>query len=336
MNIYDISKAAGVSIATVSRVINGKDNVSDKTRKKVLSAIDENEFTPNVFARGLGLNSIRTIGVMCSDVLDLALAQALSVTENELRKYGYNSIVCFTGSDFENKRSTLQLLINKRVDAVVIVGSQFCMPYDNSYIASAAEKIPIIIINGFVDAPNVYCHYCDDTSIVYSVTQKLIGQHAGDLQDILYLYEYESQSGQRKKQGFLQAMAESNLLDRYQIVKCPFNIEKNTGTLTEILEKSNFSAIVTAEDHLALAALKAANRLKMDVPGKLSIVGYNNSLLALCTDPELTTIDNHLVAMSIHSVQTLIDVIGGKQAINCVITPGTLIERATTRFKSAE
>ena len=77
MNIYDVSKKAGVSIATVSRVLNGNPNVSEKTRNKVLSIMNELGYTPNIFARGLGLNTIKTIGIMCSDSSDLYLANAI-------------------------------------------------------------------------------------------------------------------------------------------------------------------------------------------------------------------------------------------------------------------
>ena len=78
MTIYDISKKSGVSIATVSRVINGKKGVSDATRRRVLSVMNEKGYTPNAFARGLGLRSIKTVGVMCMDVADIYLAAAVS------------------------------------------------------------------------------------------------------------------------------------------------------------------------------------------------------------------------------------------------------------------
>ena len=70
MTIYDISEKAGVSIATVSRVLNGSNNVSEKTKKKVLDVIHQYEYTPNAFARGLGLNTMKTIGIMCADSSD--------------------------------------------------------------------------------------------------------------------------------------------------------------------------------------------------------------------------------------------------------------------------
>ncbi len=105
MTIYDISKKSGVSIATVSRVINGKKGVSDATRRRVLSVMNEKGYTPNAFARGLGLRSIKTVGVMCMDVADIYLAAAVSSIERELRRRGYDSLLCCTGNvDFQKGR----------------------------------------------------------------------------------------------------------------------------------------------------------------------------------------------------------------------------------------
>ena len=89
MNIYDISEKAGVSIATVSRVLNGNSKVSDKTRKKILAVMEETGYQPNVFARGLGLNTMNTVGVMCADSSDMVLASAVYHVEQVLHKYQY-------------------------------------------------------------------------------------------------------------------------------------------------------------------------------------------------------------------------------------------------------
>ena len=89
MNIYDIADMAGVSIATVSRVVNGSPNVSEKTKKKVLDVIEKADYTPNVFARGLGLDSMKTIGILCPDISDLYMAEAVSALEKKLHEHGY-------------------------------------------------------------------------------------------------------------------------------------------------------------------------------------------------------------------------------------------------------
>ena len=121
MTIYDISEKAGVSIATVSRVLNGSNNVSEKTKKKVLDVINQYEYTPNAFARGLGLNTMKTIGIMCADSSDPYLAKAIYYIEQKLRANGYDSILCCTGYDLDTKASSMNLLITKKVDGIISV-----------------------------------------------------------------------------------------------------------------------------------------------------------------------------------------------------------------------
>ena len=120
MNIYDISKVAGVSIASVSRVINGAENVSEKTRKKVLDVTHQYRYTPNANARGLGRGSMKSIGITCSDPTDMYLASAINFLETELRSQGYNSILCCTGFELENKKASFELLNSRQDDAFVL------------------------------------------------------------------------------------------------------------------------------------------------------------------------------------------------------------------------
>ena len=103
MNIYDIAKLAGVSIATVSRVVNDSPKVSEKTKAKVRAVMEENNYTPNVFARGLGLNSMKTVGIVCPDVSDTYMAGCVAYLEKRLRSYGYDCILYCSGYEHEDK-----------------------------------------------------------------------------------------------------------------------------------------------------------------------------------------------------------------------------------------
>ena len=149
---------AGVSIATVSRVLNGNPNVSEKTREKVLKVMDELGYTPNVFARGLGLNTMRTIGIMCSDSSDPYLAGAIYYLERGLRSHGYDAILCCTGYDLDAKQKYFDLLRSKRVDAIILAGSKFVemRAKDNAYIIEAASDLPIMLVNGFLEGDDGY------------------------------------------------------------------------------------------------------------------------------------------------------------------------------------
>ena len=161
MNIYDVSEKAHVSIATVSRVLNGNPNVSDKTRERVLKIMDELGYTPNIFARGLGLNTMKTIGIMCSDSSDPYLANAIYYLERELRNHGYDAILCCTGNSLETKQKYFDLLRSKRVDAIILAGSKFIemKPKDNAYLLQAAKEIPIMLVNGYLDSYQ-YLQHC--------------------------------------------------------------------------------------------------------------------------------------------------------------------------------
>ncbi|MBP5249200.1 MAG: LacI family DNA-binding transcriptional regulator, partial [Lachnospiraceae bacterium] len=149
-NIYDISERSGVSIATVSRVLNGSPKVSEATKSKVLAVMDELGYTPNVFARGLGLNTMNTVGIMCSDSSDPFLANAVYYLEQNLRKHGYDSFLCCTGYELKNKKNYLELILSKRVDGLILVGSSLLEPKDEDdlYIKEAASRVPVMLMNG--------------------------------------------------------------------------------------------------------------------------------------------------------------------------------------------
>ena len=208
MNIYDIAQKAEVSIATVSRVLNGKDTVSDKTRKRVLDVMEEMGYTPNIFARGLGLNTIKMIGVMCNDVTDLYCSAALSVIEKEVRRNGYDVILCCTGDDLAVKKQYLSLLLSKRVDSLILIGSIFKSREDNSHIYEAAEKVPVVIINGYVEAPNIYCVLCDNYNATRDAVLRLAKK--GHTR-IAHMYRAQTYSGLEKINGYRDGLEEAGL-----------------------------------------------------------------------------------------------------------------------------
>ena len=233
MNIYDVSEKAGVSIATVSRVLNGNPNVSEPTRQKVLNVMKEIGYTPNVFARGLGLNTMHTIGIMCADSSDPFLANAVYYLEQNLRKCGYDSFLCCTGYDLINKQKYLQLLLSKRVDAIILVGSSFLEPAkkDNTYIIAATDTVPVMVINGYINHPNIFCTLCDDYQAVYDVVHRLINQHR---QHILYLYTSRSYSGLQKLSGYKNSISSNGLLIQEELmISCPNDINQTKELLLE-------------------------------------------------------------------------------------------------------
>lgn len=335
MTIYDISEKAGVSIATVSRVLNGSGSVSEKTRKKVLDVISRYEYTPNAFARGLGLNTMKTIGILCADSSDLYLAKAVYYIEQKLRLNGYDSILCCTGYDLEAKAAAVNLLINKKVDALILAGSNFIYDNDadNQYVTDAAAQLPLMLLNAALDAPNVYSVISDDFTSVYEATLQMI---SGGVRDIVYFYNSASYSGKKKLAGYLAAMEEKKLMNGAELVQFYQGSHEDIPAMTEHLKKlhsggTRFHGVIASDDTLALAAVKFAKLMGYSVPEDFSVLGYNNSMLVNCCDPELTSIDNKLETLCQHLINTLMGVLSGNEMPKKTVFSGEIIWRGTTR-----
>ena len=333
MNIYDVSKKANVSIATVSRVLNGNPNVSDKTRAKVLAVMEQLGYTPNVFARGLGLNTMRTIGIMCSDSSDLYLANGIYYLERDLRSNGYDAILCCTGFELETKQKYFDLLCSKRVDAIILAGSKFVeiKPRDNTYILDAAAKIPIMLVNGYLEGENIYSTVCADQAAVYQAASRLI---QSGRRKLLYVYTSTSYSGINKLQGFKNALADAGISESPEYIRqCAKDITAARELFLSLRKEGlEFDAVITSDDSLAAGAVKYANTMGISIPDELSIIGYNNSILSLCSDPELTSIDSKVEALCTTTVNTLMGVFSGGNVPSRTTIAADLIKRETTNF----
>ena len=335
MTIYDISKKAGVSIATVSRVLNGSSSVSEKTRAKVLDIIEQCGYTPNAFARGLGLNTMKTIGIMCADSSDLYLAKAIYYIERKLRASGYDSLLCCTGYGLESKAASMNLLLTKKVDGVILAGSNFVYEkeQENQYIADAAAQIPVMVLNADLAIPNVYSVVSDAFTSMYNATLQMI---QSGVSDILYFYNVRSYSGKHKLSGFRAAMEEKALLDSEALIQFyqgpPEDIHAMVRHLEAVHDRGTaFHGVIAADDTLGLAAVKYARKMGYRVPEDFTILGYNNTMLTSCCEPELTSIDNKLETLCQHLISTLLGVLEGNEMPKKTVFSGEIVKRGTTR-----
>lgn len=322
MTIYDISQKTGVSIATVSRVLNGKKGVGHVTRQRVLTAMEESGYTPNAFARGMGLGSIQTVGILCTDISDLYQAAAVSVLERELRTHNYEAVLSCTGP--EEHEANLRMLLSKQVDAVILVGSHF-LSGDCSYICQMAAHTPIILINGYLKADNVYCLLCDEYTLMNRITASLLEKGRREL---LYLYDRATYSGRQKLAGYKAALTEAGLDAASTYLQCPRDLDRVAELLSSLTQSGRrFDAIVCSEDELGVGVLKYARSLGVDIPGQLDVVGCNNSILARTAVPELTSADNRVGLLCTMAIATLFGVLKGDDYPNRILISGELVTR---------
>ena len=335
MNIYDIAKLADVSIATVSRVVNNSPKVSAKTKEKVLAIMKENEYTPNAFARGLGLGTMKTVGIICPDISDIYMAKAVSYLEGNLHDHGYDCILGCSGFKQKEKESYVKLLLSKKIDTLILVGSTYAGSgrdkSDTDYIREAAEQASVFMINAKVAGDNIYCTYADDFQATYEVTKAYLRRGK---EKILFMYDSESFSARQKLAGYEAALQDAGypVLGNLKF-KTKNDIEYTKNMLLEYNKVLDFDSVLATDDGIAVGAVKYAKIKGLSIPKELSITGYNNSILALCSDPELTSVDSKLGVMCRKTVERMIDLLENEAQIEKnVCVPCEIIRRCTTDY----
>lgn len=333
MNIYDIAEKSGVSIATVSRVLNGSDKVSEKTKEKVLKVMSEEDYTPNIFARGLSGESTRAVGVLVPDISDSYMARAVALIEKKLHEKDYNMLLSCSGFRAEEKEEHIRMLLEERIDAMILVGSTYAgsdtLSHNTGYIEKAALKKPLFLINGDIDAENIFCTFSNDYAVSLDLTKKLIENGRSR---ILFLTDSESYSAKEKRAGYEQAHEDTGITVSPSLICHIRNDIRETVSYLEELHP-DIDACFATDDAMAVGVLKFAMKHGINVPGDLSIIGYNNSPLALATTPELTSVDNKLEKICEDTVMRLFSVLSGntfvprRTSIAC-----TIEKRGTTNY----
>lgn len=331
MNIYDIAKLAGVSIATVSRVVNDSPKVSEKTKTAVLKVMEENHYTPNVFARGLGLGTMKSVGIVCPDVADAYMAKAVSYLEKNLRGYGYDCILYCSGYEEEDKRQAVELIFKKQIDALILVGSNYSGVDGRTpdYVTEAAAQIPVFLINGYLTENNVYCVLANDFQAVYDLTEELL--FAGK-KKILFLSNSSSYSASRKREGYTDALAAHNMRAEESLMLYCENSIYVTRDMLLRRPGLSFDSVIATEDGLAIGAMKYAAATGRRIPEEISIVGYNNSELSITCTPELSSVDNRVEILCKTAIDSLMALLSGHQVPQKQMVKCHLIKRRTTDF----
>ena len=333
MNIYDIAELAGVSIATVSRVLNDSPHVAEKTKLRVRKIMEEHDYVPSGFSRSLSMNSMKTIGLICPDVADAYMARAVAYLEHSLRDFGYDCILCCSGYAYEDRQIAVSSILQRRVDAVVLIGSGYGDDDPDSekvgYIREAARQAPVFLINGYIRGENICCALCDDFQASYSAVREMI---QSGRRKILFLSHSHSSSTNQKRKGYAAALTEAGLEVREELCVC---VPNQAGQAREYLQKilaPDIDGVFATADGLAVGVLKCAKQRGLSIPKDLCIIGYNNSQISLCCDPELSTIDSRgdrLCQIIIDSMKLRLS---GRRVSDRIYAKGYLIRRSTTDF----
>lgn len=325
--IYEIAEEAGCSPSTVSRVINGYPHVKKATRAKVLKIIEEKKFVPNETARNLVTQSSHMIGILVSDIRTTQHTDGIYYIEKELSKRGYSSIICNTGASKDSMVSYIQMLSQRNVEAVIIMGSIYQNDAVEKAVALYIPDIPVVLCKGVLNGDNIYSIVSDEDTGVYNAVMLL---DKTGVKNPAFIYDYETPSNLKKKEGFLKAVDALGV--RGEILNIPGETEEMYKAIKDyIVSNPKIDGIIFSEDFIAVVALQVFFDMKIKVPEEMEIIGINNSRFALVGIPPITSLDNKLYDTSITAVRTVLSLLEGESASHKVLLFSEIVKRRTTR-----
>lgn len=311
MNIKEIAKKAGVSVATVSRVLNHPENVAESTKNHILQVIEESEYTPNWFARGLNFNKTNTIGLLIPNILNPGYMEIAKGVEDVAHQKDYTTLMCNCENEIGKERKYIDTLIKRKVDGIVLISS---LLEHEDILNIQKQGIPLILIGENKDisceAPLVRI---DCQNAAYKAVKHLL---ENTYREIAIIYgSTPMQENKQKLMGYRQALEEEQILENPQyIVEVGSNIEDGYLAAKKLvdLEKPP-RAIFASSDLLAMGAIDYMKDNEIKVPEEIAIMGFDNIQMSNLIEPKLTTVAKPMHKMGVVGARLLFDIMDSKE-----------------------
>jgi len=326
--IYDVAGAAGVSLATVSRVLNNPEKVKPETRRRVLKAIADLEYRPNAIARGLASQKTTTVGVIVADMTRASVAQMLEGISMVARKYNY-SIKLFTITSDMDLDNELQNIVAERVDGVLYLNDE--LEEENVKVVKNIFKkngIPFIFSNVYSHDDSVPCVNIDYEKAGYEITKEMIDENHKEIYLLTTTRKYSV--NELKEKGYVRAMEEKNL--KPNIFRTSGDVKINRPHFETFFKDKVVDGAIGVRDSIALSFMNTAIEHGKNVPVDLYISGFQNTKYAELSRPKMTSIDIPVYEIGATSMQILTQLMMKEKVVKIkVVLPHRIIKRETTK-----
>jgi DNA-binding LacI/PurR family transcriptional regulator len=320
----DVAREARVSRALVSLVMRERPNVSPERRNRVLEAAALLGYRPNAMARGLASRHTRTVGVVLDDLRNPFFAEIAGGVEALASELGYQLLLGAGGRQARRERAVLAALLEYRVDGIILVSPR--MP--TAQIAAAAAETPLVLVGRAVRNVDVDCVLIDEEH-----GTDLVLDHLVELghERIAHVDGGRAPGGPQRRARYLQGMRTRRLGRHSLVIPGDFTEEAGTNAANELLAARDLpTAVFAANDMVAAGLLGGLDRAGVEVPGDVSIVGYDNILIAHLAHFSLTTIDQPRLQMGRLALQLLLDRRDNRRPREVRLLEPTLVRRSTT------
>lgn len=330
ITIKDIANKAGVSTATVSKILNKKDDsISEKTRVKVLAIIKEYNYIPNTMARSLVTKQTRTIGLVIPDITNPFFPELVRGAEDCASDFGYNIIFCNTDDKIEKEEKYINMLVEKMVDGII-----FTQSANNSEEVDHLSQIrtPMVLIDRDANIPNIKGKVLVDNFLgAFEAVNYLINN--GYRKITFICGPLSTKTSLDRLNGYRKALEQNNItFDSSLVLEGEYKGSWGEKAINKLLDnKIPFDAVFCANDIIALSAMKSLKESGLNIPNDVGVLGYDDIYMAKLTEPSLSTVRQPNYKMGYEAVKLLVGIIENGAPENTLINLNTeLIIRKST------
>ncbi len=288
-NLKDVAKIAGVSTATVSRVLSGTYYVTEETTKKVLSAVSELNYQPNGIARSLRNAKTQTIGVLIPDISNPYFMKVISSLENYVTEYEYNILIASSNDNPQKEDSLLKVLFEKRIDGLILAPSR--IEIKQSIAGYTHQNIPIVLVDRSVNDVVVDTVVEESENSTYELVKHVISMGHRDIA-IINGRNVLSTVIEREK-GYIRALQDAGISVRAEYMfRGEYNQQSGYSLGKRLLQMGldRPTAVFCTNNFIALGVMTAAHELKFQIPNDFSVVSFGDLLFPEFVAPRITSV----------------------------------------------
>lgn len=295
--IYDIAGAAGVSLATVSRVLNHPEKVKEATRNKVLKIIKDKGYKPNANARGLASRRSTTVAVVIPELSRASVAEMIQGIDDAAKKFGY-TIRLFINRDAKMSEDLWGEVIASSVDGILFTNDEMTKEI---YHQIEYTPVPVVFVNTLSQKDTIGSVCVDYEDCAYHITKEMIDR--GNKNIVFVGTEHKYALNEMKQRGYVRAMNEAGLSS--ELIYSSGNINVNEGFFNKMLDEKVPDVALVVRDSIAISLMNVAVKKGIKVPDEFQVIGFQNTRYALLSNPKLTSAEIPIYEMGSRAMSYL-------------------------------
>ncbi len=330
VTIKDVAREAGVSIATVSRLLNGLDGVAPERAQRIRDAVEKLHYQPNSMARALKIRESRSIGLIIPDIENPFFPALVRGVEDAAQLHGYAVILCNTDGKPAREEEYMKFLYQKQVDGILFAGN---LDFAENRHWLSTIQLPIVLLDRRIPGAPYSAVLSANEDGAYLAVQHLIAQ--GCRQIAVIGGRARSPVGNERLQGYRQALIDNKMeADEMLCKEGNFSFEGGYQAAESLLASGKpFDGLFAANDMMAIGALQCLERHGRKVPEEIAVVGYDDIQMAAWYKPALTTMGQPVYEMGRLAVAKLVEEIGGKNVVRQeqILQPQLVVRQSSLR-----